>query len=305
MNFIVAAPPYTPRSGGVMVLHELCTALNQLGYKAGLAVITEGSQSNQNFKFGFTSKIDFLDSSGQYYDYFSGKNIHEINDFINNSCVIYPDIVKGNPLNGQLFATYVLGKPLYEIVSDYTVAFSKIYIDNPDMVLFKPFVSEWMHDRETLHWSERKLNLTYYGKGAEYAECFLVDGTVLIERDWPRDKRQLAELLRNCKYFFTWDSISATNLDAVLCGAVPVFMQNKQLDFSELQKTELGAFPLIKFNFRTNTVESNGDNCIDESMSNMKEKVFKYLSDWMTHVNILAFNLKNLHEKNINNKGLR
>jgi hypothetical protein len=41
-----------------MVLHELCTALNQLGYKAGLSIITEGSQSNQNFKFGFTLDTD-------------------------------------------------------------------------------------------------------------------------------------------------------------------------------------------------------------------------------------------------------
>jgi len=278
-----------------MVLHELCTALNQLGYKAGLSIITEGSQSNQNFKFGFTSNVEFLDGSGQYYDYFTGKNINEINSFINNSCVIYPDIVKGNPLQGKIFATYVLGKPLYEIVSDYVIGFSKIYIEDPNMVLFKPFVSEWMNDHNTLHWSQRKLNLTYFGKGTGYANCFLIDGSVLIERDWPRDKRQLAELLRNCKYFFSWDSITATVTDAVLCGAVPILLQEKQIDWVEINQSELGSLPKIKFNFNNNQVESDSECVIDTVLKNMKEKVFELENNWKNQVEQLAINLQKLN----------
>jgi len=295
MNFIVAAPPYTSRSGGVMVLHELCTALNKLGCKAGLAVITEGSQENQNFKFGFTSKSEFLDDCGQYYDYFTNRNLSDINNFINNSCVIYPDIIKGNPLNGNKFATYVLGKPLYEIISDYIIAFSSIYLENSNMVLFKPFVSEWMHDRNTLHWSQRNLSLTYFGKGPSYSECFLLDGTVLIERDWPRDKRQLAELLRNCKYFYTWDSISATNVDALLCGAVPVFMQDKQINFNELNSGELGAFPSIKYDFISKKLDSVETDLVEVDLMNMKTAVQKYQSNWLNQVQKLIFELKNLN----------
>lgn len=294
INFIIAAPPYTSRSGGVMVLHELCTELNKLGYKAGLAIITEGSQADQNFKFGFTSKDEFLDISGQYYDYFTGQNDFEIKNFISNACVIYPDIIKGNPLQGKIFATYVLGKPLYEIVSDYTIGFSKIYIENPNMILFKPFVSDWMNDRNTLHWSQRKLNLTYFGKGPSYTECFLIDGSVLIERDWPRDKRQLAELLRNCKYFFTWDSITATMTDAVLCGAVPILLQEKQIDWCEINQSELGPLPKIKFNFKSKQVESDGEDVIEIALKNMKDTVFKLGNNWTSQVEQLAINLQKL-----------
>jgi hypothetical protein len=298
MNFIVAAPPYTSRSGGVMVLHELCTALNLLGYKAGVAIITEGSQANQNFKFGFTSNSEFLDGNGQYYDFFTDRNAAEISDFINGACIIYPDIVKGNPLRGHVFATYVLGMPLYEIVSDYIIAFSKIYIENYNFVLFKTFVSDWMHDRKTLHWKQRKLNLTYFGKGPSYIDCYLINGTVLIERDWPRDKRQLAELLRNCKYFFTWDSVSATNVDAVLCGAVPVFLQEKQIELTEVNRSELGTFPRTRYNFTHDYVESNGDDYIEEDLKNMKNKVKIYESDWMIQVKNLALELRKLTKLN-------
>jgi hypothetical protein len=294
MNFIIASPPYTTRSGGVMVLHELCTALNRLGYKAGIAIITEGSQNNQNFKFGFTSNSEFLDSFGEYYDYFTGRNISDINDFIYNSCVIYPDIIKGNPLQGKNFATYVLGKPLYEIVSDYIISYSKIYIEKYNYVLFKPFVNEWMHDRNTLHWTQRKLNLTYYGKGSNYVNCFLIDGSVLIERDWPRDKKQLAELLRNCKYFFSWDSISATNVDAVLCGAVPILLQEEQIKFTEINITEIGSFPEIKYNFNNNEVTVVDTKIIDIDLNKMKNAVAEMDSNWMNQVKKLAIQLLNL-----------
>jgi hypothetical protein len=297
MDFIVAAPSYTARSGGVMVLHELCTALNKIGYRAGLAIITEGSQSNQNYKFGFTSNPDFLDKKGEYYDYFTGKTPSEIDYYIKNSCIIYPDIVKGNPLQGRKFATYVLGKPQYEIISDYIISYSRIYIENPRIVLYKPFISEWMNNNGTHHWSQRILNLTYFGKGPSYSECFLVDGSVLIERDWPRDKRQLAALLRNCKYFYSWDSITATLTDAVLCGAVPVLMQEKQISWLELNDGELGSLPRTRFNFSNYQVESEGNHIVDEALKKMENTVFSLENNWLNQVKILANDLQKLDYK--------
>jgi hypothetical protein len=296
INFIIVAPPYTARSGGVMILHELCTALNNLGYNAGLAIITEGSQANQNFKFGFSAALEFLDEFGKYFDYFTNKSQQEIDNYIKNACVIYPDIIKGNPLNGAVYATYVLGKPLYEIISKYIISYSKIYHPYPNMVLYKPFLNKWVNDVGATHWSERKLNLTYIGKGEGYARCFLLDGTVLIERDWPKDKRQLAELLRNCKYFFSWDSITATVTDAVLCGAVPVLLQESQISFSEINSGELGSLPDIKFNFDTGKAEYNSIFEIDIYLENIKKNIFKYQENWLSQVEFLANELQQLNK---------
>ena len=276
------------------MLHELCTALNKLGYQAGVAIITEGSMAHQNFKFGFTASPEFLDPSGIYFDYFSNKSISEIIDFINNSCVIYPEIIKGNPLNGCIYANYVLAKTSFEVKADYIIGFSKLYIDQPNLYLHKQFISEFMHDRDTVHWTQRNLSLTYFGKGPLHTDCFLVDGTVLIERDWPRDKSQLAALLRNCKYFYSWDTMTATVGDAILCGAVPVFMQEKPLSLSELNNGELGPYPKTWFNFSTNQAETDSVQAIDEALKELKINMHQFEIPWVNGVKILAEDLQRL-----------
>ncbi len=268
-----------------MVLHELCTALNAINKKAGIIFITEGSQDLQNFKFGYSESKNLYDPNGMYYDYFTGRTNQEINDYIHDSVVIYPDIIRGNPLNARRCATYVLGFPKFEIKSDFIISYAKNYISNPDSILYKPFISEYMHSRETPHWSQRNLSLTYFGKGPAYADCTLVPGTVLIERDWPRDKQQLALLLRQCKYFFSWDSLSATNIDAVLCGAVPILMQDKQLPRSVIDSLESGPLPTISYSPGMDT-RSTPVNvaAIDTSMRNIVENLEKFKDSWQTQV---------------------
>ena len=245
-TFIIVAPAYSTRSGGIMVLHQLCAELNRAGYKTGLVLITEGSQATQGFKFGYSNNSAFLDPQGDYYDFFTDKSISEVNAFIANSIAIYPDIIIGNPLNSKVFCTYVLGVPKFKIESQYIVRFSKLYIEESDFTLHKSFIEPCMNDQASRPWTERDLSLTYIGKGRDFLECYTLPGTVLFERDWPRTKQELALLLRNCKYLFSWDCISATNADAVLCGAVPIMMHDLQLPRVKLNTGEYGALPIVE-----------------------------------------------------------
>ena len=288
MDFVIAAPPYSSRSGGIMVLHELCTELNKLNYRAGIAFITEGSQQHQGFKFGYSNAPEFLDPQGTYHDFTSDKTTEEIGEFIRNACIIYPDIVKGNPLGGKTFATYVLGRPTFPIESDFIIGFSKLYIDHPDYLLFKPFISDCMHARDTLHWSQRKLNLTYIGKGASYLECSIIPGSVLIERDWPKDKVQLAALLRNCKYFFSWDTVSATNTDAALCGAVPVLMHDLQIPRSEINFAEHGPFPNVSYEPGLQDRLPSDLALVDAAILGIQKNLNGFLESWPERVSGLA-----------------
>jgi len=285
VHFLIVAPPYSHRSGGIMVLHELCTTLNSLGYRAGLLFITEGSQKDQGFKFAYSNDQALQDPLGSCFDFFTGKTPEEINGFIRNACVVYPDIVKGNPVGGRIGVAYVLGKPEFEVKADIIVSFSKLYIQNPDFVLFKPFVSEWIHDQGTFHWSSRKLDLTYIGKGAEYLECSVVPGSVLVERNWPQDKRQLGALLRNCRYFFTWDNVTATSLDAMLCGAVPVAMHDLQIAPAIGRQSELGSFlPLAYVAGMENSPISGAVKEIDGALAFVQSEARARLAQWPSRV---------------------
>ncbi|MEK7344202.1 MAG: hypothetical protein AAB176_00785 [Pseudomonadota bacterium] len=292
-HFLVVAPPYSSRSGGIMVLHELCTALNQIGEQAGLLLITEGSQAAQNFKFGYSADAQFHDPNGMHHDYFTGRSLQEISDYTRNAVVIYPDIVQGNPLGASRYATYVLGFPKFEIDSEFVISYSSSYISNPDCILYKPFVSEHMHNRGTVHWSQRSLCLTYIGKGQEYADCHLVPNTLLVERDWPRDKQQLALLLRQCKYFYSWDCLSATNIDAVLCGAVPVLMQDKQLPRSVVDSLEMGALPPMTYEPGMDSRATPPHvSAIDQTMDNMVGKLNAYSASWLDQVGEFVQHIK-------------
>jgi hypothetical protein len=268
-----------------MVLHELCTALNAIGRQTGIVFMTEGSQEFQNFKFGYSADSSLYDPLGLYHDFFSFRNPQEISDYVHNSVVIYPDIVRGNPLGARRYATFVLGFPKFKIESEFIISYAKNYIPNHDCILHKPFVSEHMHSRETMHWSQRSLSLTYFGKGPGYADCSLVPGTVLIERDWPRDKHQLALLLRQCKYFFSWDSLSATNIDAVICGAVPILMQDKQLPRQIVNSLEMGALPPLSYtpgmDLRSTPPQVAE---IDAAMNKIVAKIEEYCASWQAQV---------------------
>lgn len=272
-----------------MVLHELCTALNQAGYRAGILYIIEGSQQSQGFKFAYSNEKSLQDPDGTYFDFTSDKSEAEIGSYIRNSCIIYPDIVKGNPAGGKSYATYVLGRPQFKIESNFIISYSKLYIDHADLILYKPFISEWMHSLETQHWSKRKLDLTYIGKGQEYMECLHIPGSVLVERDWPRDKRQLAALLRNCRYFFSWDTVSATNTDAVLCGAIPVLMHDLQIPRSVLDTGEHGPFPPVSYFPGMELAEISGNrDAIDKAILGMQKSLSDHLFKWPQRVKDLA-----------------
>ena len=60
---------------------------------------------------------------------------------------------------------------------------------------------------------------------------------VEITREWPKEKQELAKILQLSNIFFSYDEMSATNLDAALCGAMPYFLTKH---FPWVQGNELG-----------------------------------------------------------------
>lgn len=244
MKFTVVAPPYTARSGGVMVLHELCHSLNKNGYPCGIVFLHGGNANDQNFQFAMSDDASLYMPDSEYFNY-SSKN--ELDEFIRDGVVIYPDLIFGNPLGARNIIRYVLNFNENSFAGDYILAFSKIYSKFARQILFKSFKDPAFNDAHSAPWHKRTLNLTYFGKGPSFIKCKNIEGTILLERDWPRDKKQLALLLKQTKFLFTYDCVSATLLDAVMCGAVPVLLHDNQLPRNLINQMEIGSFPDISF----------------------------------------------------------
>jgi len=284
-SFTIVALPYAEWSGGIMALHELCEALNQNGHQCGMIFIIEGSAQKQDFKYTVSNHPSLYRKGGNYHFY---KDQNELATTLNEGTIIYPDLIVGNPLNAKRTIRFVLNHNPSTLNGDFILGFSKQYSKYANFSLFKPFHHPSFHNSGTSHWTQRTLDLTYIGKGSDFVPCHRIPNTILVERNYPRDKEQLALLLRQCRFFYTWDNITATNLDAIMCGAIPIFLHNKQqLTLEQINQMEHGPMPIIPFESIDNLPDSLQQydiQKVDSTIKEFKQKYHYYNSTWVQRV---------------------
>jgi hypothetical protein len=218
-----------------------------------------------------------------------------IAEFLKNGIMIYPEIIKGNPIGAKRVARYLLvkenlGVNHYEqdYPGDFICAFSKLFHKNPHHTLFKVTTPDFMNTEDTVHWSERKMDATYFGKGPKYVECNVIPETVLIERDWPRDQKQLAVMLKSTRFLFSFDGCSGIHTDAMMCGAVPVILHERQLTRAEQNSAELRYPMVVLQNVQDKSQVQFDRQQLDVEMQEFK-KNFEYLKNtWQARVGEFA-----------------
>lgn len=246
MKFIIVAPHYTDKSSGVAILHELCDSLNKIGHLASIIFIRNTKDSTDLTN---SNDASFYGPNLQWHQLNNDTECHE---FIRDGIIIYPEIISGNPLGGKRVVRYLLnregfiGKNKIEASeNDFILSFSKIFHDNPHAYLMKPPFNPVFNTEDSVAALDRTLDLTYVGKGRSYNDCFVVPNTLEVTRQWPSKKPELALLFKNCRFFYTWDTISQTNIDALFCGAIPVILSASPLDsLNDLNLSELGTHPV-------------------------------------------------------------
>lgn len=276
MNFIVVAPPYITQSAGIIVMHELCDSLNRLGHKAAIIFAQSSGQ------FGISNEPNLFGPNLQWHPL---HHQNEFNDFIRDGIVIYPEIVSGNPLNGNRVVRYLLniegaigGNSMEASKDDFILSFSYLYHESPHAYLIKLPLNPVFNCGNSLPALERSLDLTYIGKGARYDQCFVVKNTLEVTRQWPKSKSELALLFKQTRYFYTWDAISQTNVDAIFCGAIPIFLSARPLHcFSDLDKSELGSYP-------TATLNAQGDDISIDTPADFNSRVCSFKKNYLTLV---------------------
>lgn len=91
--YLIYAPGYTFKSSGVKALHLLCHHLNELNHKAFL--VPDNPQG-----FGANPYLNTPLISPHHHNFLVQNNI--------NPVVIYPDVVRGNPLQAKRVVRYLL-----------------------------------------------------------------------------------------------------------------------------------------------------------------------------------------------------
>lgn len=254
-KFLIAAPKYSHHSAGIHALYNLCDSLNKIGREAYIIhyEFFQDPNAKPSIKFRFSADpSDYPKNLMNIKIPLFAIGTEQIHDFISENYVVYPEVVSGNPLNAPRVVRYVLnsevanGYPMGHGDNDFIVTFSDAYITNYHHKLFQLFYNPLFNDIDSVPHSERSLNLTYIGKGFKYGKCPIIANSVELTRNWPSEKNQLATLLRSTKYFYTWDSLTQTSADAILCGAVPVYLRFGPFSPDSLDKSELGPIPRIE-----------------------------------------------------------
>ena len=89
-------------------------------------------------------------------------------------------------------------------------------------VLYNPFslaeAVEYAEVNKDIYTRNRDLNLKYVGKGRDL-ERKVQSPLVEISREWPKSRLQLFDLLSVTNTLYSYDSLSALNLEAIILGA--------------------------------------------------------------------------------------
>jgi len=288
LKFLIAAPVYSHQSGGVMVLHELCDTLNRVGYESTLIFFYNSNDQEQKWQWGYSDIEQYFHPDHTRVLLDISNPDESIREFLKECVIIYPDIIHGNPLGAARVIRYLLYKNHHYTrcqPNEYILSFSKLYSDSADGYLFKTFAHPELNAKDSLHWSQRTLDITYIGKGANFTNCFRIPGTLLITRSWPSTKEELGILLRQCRYFFSWDGATQTNIDAVMCGAIPVVLHELQLTREELAKSELGALPTITLQDFNNKESVSAERAqIDAEVASIISNDQYFVNSWSERV---------------------
>lgn len=240
MKWVVITENYKEMSYGVRLLHEMCDQLNRMGEEAYVAF----KVGNGNIQLSADPRMLSPKLN-------TPPLLHHIDSaqLRNEAIWIYPEALIGDPFSVKKIVRFFGNKPGYctpgyaaTIEQDaFLLSFSKIFINNPHAVLFSGHVDKYLYD-EGMKLEDRTLDLVYHGKQGMYQHLPVFKNTTLIRRDWP-ERNELATLLKQCRYFYTYDAISHLNNEAVAAGAIPVFMNYFPWAEQEVDSYEPGPYP--------------------------------------------------------------
>ena len=215
MRYIIAAPRYSRKSAGIVVLHELQKWLIRFGKDAMIL----------NFKVPYEIEEDDI--------------------------VVYPEIVPGNPLKARRVVRYILNEPgklggdreydKNEILVAYDGTLAKY---SNGIVLTTPILEEFFSNRGY----ERTIDCLWVGKG-ENTNHPITRNCIEITYQWPAKRRELAELLNRARTLYSYDDHTSLLTEAVVCGCeVKLIKNNEMVNYSggppnlEAFKTDLEQF---------------------------------------------------------------
>jgi len=220
--YYIVAPDYTHKSSGIRILHELCSILNQFGCEA--YVITGKTRGDL-----WTPRLTDETKAAHY-------------ESQKTPIVVYPEVVKGTPLNLGLPVRYVLNYPgllggdsrysneeiVFSYMQEYYSEGQPLNIPVTDIRLIESV--------EPKKNREKNSSALYFNRNIPSDSEIMSFGEKCIEIS-PRKScsyEEMISILKSVEILYCYEN-SNIIIEALLSGCAVVFIQNKNL--IELPKT--------------------------------------------------------------------
>jgi hypothetical protein len=240
-KFIIYSPEYSENTGGIIALHKLA-ALLSIENTVYITSSRTIPQSNSNLINYSTAKL-LIDLEGS-----------NVND---QHIVIYPEIIKGNPLGAKKVIRWILYHPGIhggdttfdenELIFTYSKYFVKdtIYETAPILFTFDSKSDIFFNKNQNRRYNSfliKKGNHKYSPYEPVYGG--LIDGICLDKiLNSPNLNQDLNEIFNNSYYFISYDSATYHSVQAAMSGCISIVVP----DLGVSKEDWIEKFPLMKY----------------------------------------------------------
>lgn len=245
MKFIIYAPPYNPASGGTIVLHKLCDELNKENIDCKIFPLEYYKIQKNPIKIlkSITRKIIQKISKTPFETNSQFKTPVTNNFNRDETIVIYPEIVKNNPLNAKYIVRWLLFKDKW--FSDH----SKKYQENLFFFFQEAFApeSKKIHCAGELQITRLQTEIYFDHKNARrQGMCHAIrKGNVSRKKIPPEsiliDKlshEEIALAFNKTQQFISYDPYTLYSQYAAICGCLSIVEPIDNLTKEQWQPVE-------------------------------------------------------------------
>lgn len=207
--FIIYTYDFDPGIGGIKVMHKLCHLLNENGYPS------------------YLMPIYIRDTFNVYANYNTPLITDEILNNLDDAIVIYPEGIRGNPLNAKNIVRWILGPALNDDYSTYAV---------DDLVYWYMdyyYVEEVGQRDNQLMISELHTDIFKNNQLNRIGSCYAIRKGSPKELVHPSDSHEIkyhdagnlnkiSDIFNTVEKFYCYDNYTFLAVQAAMCGCISI-----------------------------------------------------------------------------------
>lgn len=248
MKILVYAPGFDSKNGGVVVLHRLVHLINTATEHQ--AFLVPESYNLELRSTGFIKNLSQKVKHQKKARHYTTKPAwdtpvvtHPTRQEIEQSVVVYPEIVKGNPLLASKVIRWLLHQPGHfsgeigygkdelifkfnSAIKDFTVQGSKTS-SHELKVIYYPI--DLYNSDGALPENERTLICHAIRKG-KHKPTVHPENSILIDS---LSHEEVAELFKQAKHFISYDDYTAYSIFATLCGCTSIVVPDEGVSLEQ------------------------------------------------------------------------